>query len=91
MKEVMIRAQGIRRLGSAALDLCALASGRLDGFWEAKLFPWDTAAGALIVREAGGQVTNFAGGDFDLYDKEILATNGRIHGEMVDALGKARS
>lgn len=91
MKEVMTRAQGVRRVGSAALDLCALASGRLDGFWEAKLRPWDTAAGVLIAREAGGRVSNFAGGDFDLYGEEILASNGRIHAEMVEALKKAQS
>lgn len=91
VKEVMARAQGIRRAGSAALDLCALASGRLDGFWELKLRPWDTAAGVLIAREAGGRVTNFAGGDFDLYGEEILASNGRIHAELVEALEKAQS
>jgi myo-inositol-1(or 4)-monophosphatase len=86
MREVMIRSQGIRRAGSAALDLCALASGRLDGFWEAKLRPWDTAAGVLIAREAGATVTDFSGRDFDLYGEEILASNGRIHRELVEAL-----
>jgi myo-inositol-1(or 4)-monophosphatase len=86
MQEVLTRAQGIRRAGSAALDLCALASGRLDGFWEAQLRPWDTAAGVLIAREAGATVTNFAGADFDLYGDEILASNGRIHDEIVEAL-----
>jgi myo-inositol-1(or 4)-monophosphatase len=91
MKEVMTRAQGIRRAGSAALDLCALASGRLDGFWEAKLRPWDTAAGVLIAREAGAKITDFAGREFDLYGEEILASNGRIHAEMVEALKQAES
>lgn len=86
MKEVMTRAQGIRRVGSAALDLCALACGRLDGFWEAQLRPWDTAAGALIAGEAGARVTNFAGAGFDLYGDEILVSNGRIHDEIVEAL-----
>jgi myo-inositol-1(or 4)-monophosphatase len=91
MREVMTRAQGIRRVGSAALDLCALASGRLDGFWEAQLRPWDTAAGVLIAREAGASVTNFSGSDFNLYGDEILASNGRIHKEMVEALGIGES
>jgi myo-inositol-1(or 4)-monophosphatase len=86
MKEIMTRDQGIRRAGSAALDLCAVASGRLDGFWEAKLRPWDTAAGVLIAREAGATVTDFAGREFDLYGEEILVSNGRVHGEMVEAL-----
>jgi myo-inositol-1(or 4)-monophosphatase len=91
MKQVMTRSQGIRRAGSAALDLCALASGRLDGFWEAKLRPWDTAAGVVIAREAGATVTDFSGHDFDLYGDQILASNGSIHGEMVEALKEAES
>jgi myo-inositol-1(or 4)-monophosphatase len=68
-----------------------LASGRLDGFWEAQLRPWDTAAGVLIAREAGASVTNFSGSDFNLYGDEILASNGRIHKEMVEALGIGES
>ena len=75
----MLRAQGIRRAGSAALDLCYLACGRFDAYWEWKLSPWDTAAGVLIVREAGGVVTDFAGGPFDLYGQETLASNGALH------------
>ncbi len=80
------RAQAIRRAGSAALDLCYLAMGRFDGFWELKLSPWDTAAGSLLVTEAGGRVTDFSGGPFNIYMKEILATNGKIHQQMIEVL-----
>jgi myo-inositol-1(or 4)-monophosphatase len=80
------RAQAIRRAGSAALDLCYLAMGRFDGFWELKLSPWDTAAGSLLVTEAGGDVTDFSGGPFNIHLKEILASNGRIHQQMMDIL-----
>jgi len=83
---LLMKAQGIRRLGSAALDLCYVAAGRLDGFWELNLKPWDTAAGFLILTEAGGSVTNFAGEPFSIDQREILATNGKIHQEMVDVL-----
>jgi len=79
-------ARGIRRAGSAALDLCYLACGRFDGFWELKLSPWDTAAGKLIVEEAGGKTTDFAGKEYSIYDKYILASNGRIHNQMVKVL-----
>jgi len=82
-KRFMCAAQGIRRGGAAALDLCYVASGRLDGFWERKLHAWDVAAGSLIVREAGGCVTNLRGGEFDLWGSELLCSNGRIHDEMV--------
>ncbi|HEY9868248.1 MAG TPA: inositol monophosphatase family protein [Candidatus Obscuribacterales bacterium] len=81
---------GVRRDGSAALDLCFVACGRLDGFWEMKLSPWDTAAGSLIVQEAGGRVTNLEGGVFEMSTGHILATNGLIHDEVVAALGRAR-
>jgi myo-inositol-1(or 4)-monophosphatase len=84
------RAQAVRRAGSAALDLCYTACGRFDGFWELKLFPWDVAAGSLMVKEAGGEVTDMGGGPFSIYSKEILASNGRIHREMVEILGKGR-
>jgi myo-inositol-1(or 4)-monophosphatase len=80
------RAQAIRRAGSAALDLCYLAMGRFDGFWELKLSPWDTAAGSLLITEAGGKVTDFSGGTFNIYLKEIVASNGRIHQQMIDIL-----
>jgi len=80
------RSQAIRRAGSAALDLCYLAMARFDGFWELKLSPWDTAAGSLLVSEAGGKVTDFSGGPFNIYLKEILASNGKIHQQMIDVL-----
>lgn len=75
-------ARGIRRPGSAALDLCYLARGRIDGFWELKLSPWDTAAGKLIVEEAGGKITDFNGKKYSIYGKYIIASNGRIHNQM---------
>ena len=77
---------GVRRDGSAALDLSFVACGRLDGFWEMKLAPWDLAAGTVIVREAGGKVTNLTGGTFDITTGHVLATNALIHDELVDAL-----
>lgn len=73
----------VRRLGSAAIDLCWVACGRFDGFWEYNLNPWDIAAGYLIVAEAGGVITNFEGDPYDVYDKETLATNGIIHSDML--------
>jgi myo-inositol-1(or 4)-monophosphatase len=73
----------VRRLGSAAIDLCWVACGRFDGFWEYNLSPWDVAAGYLIVEEAGGRVTNFNGDPYSVFDKETLATNGLIHEEML--------
>ena len=79
-------AQGLRRLGSAALDLCFVACGRFEGFWEQNLKPWDSAAGALIAAEAGGVVTTFLNQPFTLDQKEILATNGHIHEEMLGLL-----
>ncbi len=81
-----MEAQAIRRDGSAALDLCYVAMGRFDGFWELKLQPWDVAAGKLIVEEAGGAVTDFRGRPLDLSGQEVLATNGRIHAEMIRVL-----
>jgi len=87
----LMRAQGIRRDGSAALNLCYLATGRFDGFWEGHLSPWDMAAGVLIVREAGGRVTNYAGGTFVLDGRQILASNGRLHEEMQSVLAISRA
>jgi myo-inositol-1(or 4)-monophosphatase len=84
--EFAMRAQGIRRTGSAAIDLCYVASGRVDGFWELALYPWDVAAGSLIVAEAGGRVTNFAGTPFSIYTDNIVASNGLVHQAMVDVL-----
>ena len=86
----VMEAQAIRRDGSAALDLCYVAAGRFDGFWELKLNAWDVAAGTLIVEEAGGVVTDFNGGPLDIYGQETLATNGRIHEEMVRVLQRKR-
>jgi myo-inositol-1(or 4)-monophosphatase len=79
-------ARGMRRLGSAALDLCYVACGRFEAFWEQNLKPWDTAAGALIVTEAGGRVSTFSNQSFSVECKEILATNARIHEEMLGLL-----
>lgn len=78
-----LRSHGVRRAGSAALDLAYTACGRLDAFWEFNLNPWDTAAGALLVTEAGGSMTGFDGGAFKLDSKEVLATNGLIRDEML--------
>ncbi len=83
-----VRTQGIRRAGSAAVDLCYVAAGRFDGFWELKLNPWDCAAGSLIVKEAGGVVTNFSGRPASIYEREIVASNGLIHQGMLDVLEK---
>jgi len=81
-----LRVQGIRRCGSAALDLCHVAGGYLDGFWELSLKPWDIAAGALILREAGGMTTDFSGRPLGLSGSQVLATNGIIHDEMLHVL-----
>lgn len=84
----LFRAQAIRRCGAAALDLCYVAWGRFDGFWELKLNPWDVAAGSLIVEEAGGMVSDFRGRKFILERREIVATNGFIHRAMLRVLKK---
>jgi myo-inositol-1(or 4)-monophosphatase len=81
--QLTLKTHGVRRAGSAALDLCCVACGRYEGFWEFNLNPWDTAAGVLIVQEAGGTVTDFAGGEFDISSRQVLATNGLIHSSMV--------
>ena len=81
--EFTLRSHGLRRAGSAALDLASVASGRMDAFWEFNLNPWDTAAGVLLVEEAGGLVTDFSGGNFKLDSREVLASNGVIHNELV--------
>ena len=83
---ISLRAQGVRRTGSAALDLCYVASGRFDGYWEVKLSPWDMAAGIVIVREAGGLVSGFEKDTFSLYGQELVATNGRIHHQLLDVI-----
>ena len=74
---------GVRRAGSAALDLCSVAAGRFEGFWELKLNPWDKAAGVLMVTEAGGRVTDLSGGPFKLLANEIFASNGLVHDAML--------
>jgi len=84
--KLLKRSLAIRRAGSAALDLCYVACGIFDGFWEMDLYPWDCAAASLIVREAGGRLTRFNGMSYSHYDKEVLATNGRIHKHMVKEL-----
>jgi len=81
--QITLRTHGVRRAGSAALDLCNVASGRFDGFWEFNLNPWDTAAGVLIVEEAGGKVSRFDGSAFEIDSRETLASNGLIHPALV--------
>jgi myo-inositol-1(or 4)-monophosphatase len=88
--EFIAKARAVRRLGSAAIDLCYVAAGRLDGFWEMKLHPWDMSSGALIVEEAGGTVTNTQGGPFSSREGSVLASNGRIHGQMLDTIESFR-
>jgi myo-inositol-1(or 4)-monophosphatase len=80
--KMQMAARAVRRLGAAALDLAYVAAGRLDGYWECKLKPWDVAAGMLLVEEAGGKVTNHKGEHYSVYDHRILVSNGMIHGEM---------
>jgi len=86
-----LRTHAVRRCGSAALDLCNVAAGRFDGFWEMKLGAWDLAAGSLIVVEAGGKVTNFEGRPLGLDGSHVLASNRRIHGEMMKILGMGKT
>src|SRR5579863_9276672 len=81
--QITLHTHGVRRAGSAALDLCCVACGRFDGFWEFNLKPWDTAAGVLIVQEAGGKVTDFKSGPFQLDSHETLASNGLVHAALL--------
>jgi myo-inositol-1(or 4)-monophosphatase len=83
---MVARAQGVRRPGSAALDLCYVAAGRFDGFWEEALKPWDTAAGVLIVQEAGGQISTFDGSSFNLYSSNVVASNVLLHDQILAVL-----
>ncbi len=85
----LLEAQAIRRPGSAAIDLCNVACGRFDGFWEPRLNAWDMAAGALILEEAGGKVTDYTGKSLDLFGDQMLASNGLIHDQMVSILSQA--
>ena len=82
------KARGIRRLGSAAIDFCYLASGVFDGFWEVHLHPWDICAGKLIAEEAGGIVTDFDGNSIDIFSKKILSTNNKIHKQIIEVMEK---
>src|SRR5438105_3125404 len=91
--QITLRTHGVRRAGSAALDLCSVACGRFDAFWEVNLYPWDTAAGVLIVEEAGGQVSDFSGAPFNINSRETLASNSLGHEAMLaefDAVFKER-
>lgn len=90
-RDMLMTAQAVRRDGVAAIDLCYVACGRYDAFWELYLYPWDTAAGMIILSEAGGKVTRFDGQPYTAYDKDILASNGKIHGEMVSVLSGGTS
>lgn len=85
-RNLLFEARGIRRLGSAAIDLAYVAMGRFDGFWEVSLNPWDMAAGILLVGEAGGKISDFAGTPTTIYRKQILATNGPIHDAVIEVL-----
>jgi myo-inositol-1(or 4)-monophosphatase len=85
--QLTLKSHGLRRAGSAALDLAGVASGRYDGYWEFNLNAWDTSAGVLLVEEAGGKVTHMDGSEFDVAaSKEVLATNGHIHQELQDEM-----
>jgi myo-inositol-1(or 4)-monophosphatase len=86
MRRVLVTCQGLRRMGAAAVDLAYVAAGRFDAFYEPLLHPWDTAAGLLLVQEAGGRVTTFDGGSYGIFQKTILASNGHLHQAMMDLL-----
>lgn len=90
-RSFLLASEAVRRAGSAALDLCYVAAGRSDGFWELGLNPWDTAAGIVILMEAGGRVTDFSGGAFAIEGKAIAASNGVIHEEMLRTISSAVS
>jgi len=89
-RRFLCAAQDLRRFGSASLDLCYVAAGRFDGFWEWKLQPWDTAAGWLVVQEAGGVVSDFDGAEYSPWLPRIVATNGHIHEQILDVLAELR-
>jgi myo-inositol-1(or 4)-monophosphatase len=86
LTEILLRSRGVRRDGSAAIDMAYVACGRFDGFWEEGLHPWDVAAGVLLIEEAGGRVSYYDDSEFSIYQAPICASNGLIHGEMIDAL-----
>ena len=87
LTEFMMRSRGVRRDGSAAIDMAYVACGRFDGFWEEGLNPWDVAAGYLLIEEAGGRVSYYDGSEFNIYKPPLCASNGRIHGDMLGILG----
>jgi myo-inositol-1(or 4)-monophosphatase len=89
VRRFLLSTRGVLRLGSAALDLCSIAAGRLDAYWEENLQPWDTAAGMLMVEEAGGRLTDFAGETFSPFGRAVLATNGRVHDQCIELLRDA--
>ncbi len=82
----LINSRGVRRLGSAAIDMCYVANGAFDGFWEVNLQPWDVCAGMLLIKEAGGEISNFTNDKIDIYAKQLLATNGKVHDKMLEIL-----
>ena len=86
MNDFLYHARGVRRDGSAAIDMAYVAAGRFDGFWEEGLNPWDMAAGVLLIEEAGGFVTGYDNSKFSIYSPPILASNGRIHAQMATIL-----
>lgn len=86
LTQFLLNSRGVRRDGSAAIDMAYVACGRFDGFWEEGLNPWDMAAGVLLIEEAGGQISNYNGSKFNLYNPPILASNGLIHSQMSDIL-----
>jgi len=86
----VIEGQGVRRMGSAAIDLAYVAAGRYDGFWEVHLNAWDMAAGVILIREAGGKITGFDGEEINIYGKKVVASNGLIHDEMVNLIAKGK-
>lgn len=88
LEDLMRGTRGLRRIGSAAVDLAYTACGRFDGFWEYSLSPWDVAGGIVIVQEAGGRVTDFSGGDNYLFGREMIATNGLVHDELLAIIQK---
>ncbi|MEY4166875.1 MAG: hypothetical protein RIR52_699 [Acidobacteriota bacterium] len=89
-RECLRHSQGVRRLGAASIDLACVASGRMDGFWEKGLHPWDTAAGHVLIEEAGGRITSMEGTQFDNFVPSLLCTNGLIHQQMLDLLASCR-
>lgn len=88
LKKVIMATQGVLRVGSAALDLCSVACGRADAYYEEGIFAWDVAAGAIIIKEAGGKITDFSNNPFSPYAKQFIASNGLIHDRLVDLLRK---